>query len=147
MGSSQMEILFTDPNVMPLSDTVWLTMIAVDDILLSSDYQAIFDEHSTLSDTVLNAAIDKGTIMLSADYRDALINKSPLSEPVLDTLVNSSTTMSSLYYRNVFLENSPPITGTTKLPTYVLDQCFAGTTPMDPDDECTILTANSYACP
>jgi hypothetical protein len=84
--------------------------------------------------------------MLSASFRTALINKSPLSEDVLNTLVNSSTTMSSLYYRNVFLENSPPITGTT-LPTSVLDQCCTGTSPMDPDDELTVLTANSYTCP
>ncbi len=146
LDSNDTEILLTDPNVMPLSDTVWLAATAVD-YILSSDWLGIFDAHprENVSDTVLIAAIDKGTIMLSAAFGTALENKSPLSEDVLNTLVNSTTTMSSLVYKNVFLASSPP--STSGLPTSVLDQCCAGTSPMDPDDELTVLTANSYVCP
>jgi hypothetical protein len=144
LDSNDTEILLTDPNVMPLSDTVWLAAIDVD-YILSSDYAAIFEDHSTLSDTVLIAAIDKGTIMLSAAFGIALEDKSPLSENVLNTLVNSSTTMSSIVYKNVFLASSPPYT--SGLPASVLDQCYAGTSPMDPNEECDVLTTNSYPCP
>ncbi|HDY67820.1 MAG TPA: prepilin-type N-terminal cleavage/methylation domain-containing protein [Candidatus Scalindua sp.] len=171
--SSAYNLAVFEANV-PLSDTVWLAMIAVDDILLSAAYGQLFDAHSTISDTVLLAAIDKGTIMLSTAWQNVLISKapsdavliaainkgtlmdsgsyewvleslSPLTESVLNSVVNSSI-MTSTEYANVFLENSPPITVTT-LPTSVLDQCCAGTSPMDQFDEGDVLTANSYTCP
>ncbi|MBW7992586.1 MAG: prepilin-type N-terminal cleavage/methylation domain-containing protein [Planctomycetes bacterium] len=172
LTSSYIRVVF-EANV-PLSDTVWLAMIAVDDIMLSAAYGQLFDAHSTVSDTVLLAAIDKGTIMLSTAWQNVLISKaptdtvliaaidkgtlmdggsyelvltslSPLTESVLNSVVNSSI-MTSTEYANVFLENSPPITVTT-LPTSVLDQCCAGTSPMDQFDEGDVLTANSYTCP
>ncbi|MFQ5713407.1 MAG: fibronectin type III domain-containing protein [Candidatus Scalinduaceae bacterium] len=137
-----------DSNV-PLSDTVWLALIPVDNIITSAAYRGhiLLYTSQSISDTVWNAAINKGTIMLSAAWADALIYHSPLTEPVLNTLVNKEGIMSSLNYMNVLLENSPPITA-SNLPTSILTQLCAGNpASLDAADRQAVLDANSYTCP
>jgi prepilin-type N-terminal cleavage/methylation domain-containing protein len=91
----------------PLSDTIWLAMIAVDDILLSAAYGDLFELHSTISDTVLLAAIDKGTIMLSTAWQNTLIDKGTLSDDVLIAALNEGTIMDSSSYFLVLQANIP----------------------------------------
>jgi hypothetical protein len=140
-------------NVSPLSDAVLIAMIHRVPSLSSNENLYILSLDAIIkgtyrtnlpsTDNVLIEVMNNSGILDPDDHYVLLDRNYPVSEPVLDKMVKTESLMSSSQYANILIANSDP----DPLPSSILDQCCAGTTPMNSDDEGTVLTTNSYTCP